>query len=199
MAALLHGIGASAVGHFKKPIVTSGRNITKKMNQVTYNYKIKARSEKYHGDELCQMKCKELLKEVGLPNGLLPLKDMQECGYDRERGFVWLKQKKSSTHKFDNIGKWVSYATEVTAYVDEFGKIKKLTGVKVQELFVWFSLIEIWLDDPPTGNITFKILEGFIRTFPVSAFEIEDKKANKDVKKNMNVKEAVGAVEVKQV
>ncbi|MQI32384.1 DUF538 domain-containing protein, partial [Escherichia coli] len=100
-----------------------------------------------------------------LPNGLLPLEDMEECGYDRESGFVWLKQKKSSTHKFEKIGKLVSYAPEVTAYV-EFGKIKKLTGVKAKELLLWVTLNEICLEDPPTGKLTFKTPTGLFRTFP---------------------------------
>ncbi len=159
---------------------------------------VKAKSEMYHGDELCQVKSKELLKEVGLPNGLLPLEDMEECGYDRESGFVWLKQKKSSTHKFEKIGKLVSYAPEVTAYV-EFGKIKKLTGVKAKELLLWVTLNEICLEDPPTGKLTFKTPTGLFRTFPVSAFEIEEQEVNNDVKGKMEVKEAAGAVEVKEV
>ncbi|OIV90903.1 hypothetical protein TanjilG_15636 [Lupinus angustifolius] len=160
--------------------------------------KVKARSEMYHGDEMGQIKSKELLKEIGLPNGLLPLKDIEECGYDRESGFVWLIQKKSSTYKFEKVGKLVSYAPEVTATV-EFGKIKKLTGVKVKELLVWLTLSEICLDDPPNGKITFKAHSGLFRTFPVSAFEIEEKEADKDVKGKLEVKKAAGAVEVKEV
>ncbi|CAL0316544.1 unnamed protein product [Lupinus luteus] len=156
---------------------------------------IKARSEMYHGDEMGQIKSKELLKEVGLPNGLLPLKDIEECGYDRESGFVWLIQKKSSTHKFHKVGKLVSYAPEVTATV-EFGKIKKLTGVKVKELLVWVPLNEICLNDPPNGKITFKAPSGLFRTFPVSAFEFEEKEVEKG---KLEVKEAGGAVEVKEV
>ena len=66
---------------------------------------IKSKAEVYYGDELGQQKSKELLKEIGMPNGLLPLKDIKECDYLRETGFVWLKQKKSSTHKFEKIGK----------------------------------------------------------------------------------------------
>lgn len=163
---------------------------------------IKAKSEMYHGDELCQEKSKLLLKEISLPNGLLPLKDMEECGYHRESGFVWLKQKKSSTHKFEKIGKLVSYAPEVTAHVEN-GKIKKLTGVKVKELLVWITLSDIYVDDPPTGKITFKTPAGLFRTFPVSAFEIEEEKvAVEDVKEeNKEVKETVAgaAVEVKEV
>ncbi|XP_028779447.1 uncharacterized protein LOC114735849 [Neltuma alba] len=135
---------------------------------------LKAKAEVYNGDELCQEKSKFLLKEIGLPNGLLPLKDMEECGYVKETGFVWLKQKKSTTHKFEKIGKLVSYAPEVTAQV-EHGKIKKLNGVKTKELLVWITLSDIFVDDPPTGKITFKTPAGLFRSFPVSAFEIEEK------------------------
>lgn len=152
---------------------------------------IKAKSEVYHGDAMCQVKSKELLKEIALPNGLLPLKDMEECGYDRESGFVWLKQKKSYTHKFEKIGKLVSYAPEVTAQV-EHGRIKKLSGVKTKELLLWVTLSDIFIDDPPTGKITFKTPSGLYRSFPVSAFEIEEKTS--DLKQ---VNE--GAVEVKEV
>ncbi|XP_004495638.2 uncharacterized protein [Cicer arietinum] len=162
---------------------------------------IKAKSEVYHGDEICQVKSKELLKEISLPNGLLPLKEIEECGYHRESGFVWLKQKKSRTHKFEKIGKLVSYGTEVTATV-EVGKIKKLTGVKVKELLVWLSLSDIYADNPPTDKITFKTPAGLFRTFPVSAFEIEEVKDVKEENKDQ-VKEAAPAatatVEVKEV
>ncbi|XP_062143547.1 uncharacterized protein LOC133851234 [Alnus glutinosa] len=154
---------------------------------------IKAKAEFYQGDQICQEKSKELLKEILLPNGLLPLKDIVECGYVRETGFVWLKQKKETTHKFQKIGKLVSYATEVTAYVEP-NKIKKLTGVKTKELLIWVTLNEISVDDPPTGKITFRTPTGLFRSFPVSAFEVEE--AVKEVKENKEVKEAV---EVKEV
>ncbi|XP_057426910.1 uncharacterized protein LOC130720299 [Lotus japonicus] len=182
------------------------KNITTetKMSVVITN-EIRAKSEIYHGDLLCQEKSKELLKEIALPNGLLPLKDIEECGYHRESGFVWLKQKKSNTHKFEKIGKLVSYATEVTAYV-EVGKIKKLTGVKTKELLVWITLNDIYVDNPPTGKITFQTPAGLYRTFPVSAFEIKEEKPVTGVVKeeeNKHVKEAVGAaagaVQVKEV
>ncbi|KAL2325607.1 hypothetical protein Fmac_024665 [Flemingia macrophylla] len=164
---------------------------------------IKAKSEVYHGDELCREKSKLLLKEVGLPNGLLPLKDIEEVGYEKESGFVWLKQKKSINHKFEKIGKLVSYAPEITAYV-ELGKIKKLTGVKTKELLVWITLSEIFVDDPPTGRITFKIPSGLFRTFPVSAFEIEEPHKDKeeqvtDKEEHKEVKQVASAVEVQEV
>lgn len=158
---------------------------------------VKSRAEVYHGDEICQVKSKELLKEIALPNGLLPMKDMEECGYDRETGFVWLKQKKSYTHKFDKIGKLVSYAPEVTARV-EHGKIKNLTGVKTKELLLWITLSDIYVDDPPTGKITFKTPAGLFRSFPVSAFEIEEKD-NTNAAETKRVDDTAAPVQVKEV
>ncbi|XP_058740510.1 uncharacterized protein LOC131612781 [Vicia villosa] len=152
---------------------------------------IKSKSEVYHGDEICRVKSKELLREVGLPNGLLPLKDIIEVGYNEETGFVWLKQKNSITHKFEKIGKLVSYATEVTAHVEK-GKIKKLSGVKTKELFIWITLSDIYVDDPPTGKITFQTPAGLFKTFPVSAFEVDEKSS--DVKEIKKVNESVGTV-----
>ena len=93
----------------------------------------------------------------------------------KETGFVWLRQKRSITHKFEKIGKLVSYATEVSAYI-EHKKIKRLSGVKAKELLIWVTLNEIFVDDPPTDKITIKSLTGLSRTLPVSAFEIEDGK-----------------------
>ncbi|XVF05928.1 hypothetical protein REPUB_Repub06bG0004100 [Reevesia pubescens] len=165
------------------------------MSLVTEEIKASA-SEIYHGDEICQEKSKFLLEEVGLPRGLLPLKDIEECGYVKDTGFVWLKQKKSVTHKFEKIGKLVSYATEVTAVVEQ-NKIKKLTGVKTKELLVWITLSDIYVDDPPTGKITFKTPAGLSRSFPVSAFEIEGEV--KKAKEKKEDKEVNGAVEVKEV
>ncbi|XP_061361427.1 uncharacterized protein LOC133305272 [Gastrolobium bilobum] len=161
---------------------------------------IRAKAEVYHGDVICQEKSKELLDEIKLPKGLLPLKDIEECGYNREIGFVWLKQKNTIEHNFEKIDKPVTYATEVTAYV-EVGKIMKLTGVKAKELMVWLTLSDIFVDDPPTGNITFKSPTGLYRTFPVTAFELEEETKDAKEQENKEVKEAAAAaaVEVKEV
>ncbi|GFS29714.1 hypothetical protein Acr_00g0008030 [Actinidia rufa] len=142
------------------------------MSLVTEEIRASA-SEIYYGNNICQEKSKFLLKEMGLPNGLLPLEDMVECGYVKDTGFVWLKQKKKSEHKFQKIGRLTSYATEVTAYVEP-NKIKKLTGVKTKELLIWVTLSDIYVDDPLTGKITFKSTTGLSRSFPVSAFEVEE-------------------------
>ncbi|KAL5582647.1 hypothetical protein UlMin_015089 [Ulmus minor] len=158
---------------------------------------IRSKAEIYNGDALCKEKSQFLLKEIGLPNGLLPLQDILECGYVKETGFVWLRQKKSTTHKFEKIGKPVSYATEVTAIAEQ-NRIKKLTGVKTKELLVWISLSDIYVDDPPTGKITFKTPAGLSRSFPVSAFEVEEPvKENKDASASKEV--AGAALQVKEV
>ncbi|MBA0573676.1 hypothetical protein Goshw_017465 [Gossypium schwendimanii] len=148
------------------------------MSLVTEEIKASA-SEVYRGDEICQVKSKSLLEEMGMPRGLLPLKDIEECGYVKETGFVWLKQKKSITHKFEKIGKPVSYATEVTAVIEK-NRIKKLNGVKSKELLIWVTLSDIYVDDPATGKITFKTPAGLSRSYPVSAFEIEGEESSKE-------------------
>lgn len=100
------------------------------MVQITED--IRAKAEVYIGDEIGQEKTQFVLKEVGLPNGLLPLEDIEECGYVEETGFVWLKQKKRIDHKFEQIGRSVQYATEITAYIEKGkGIIKKLTGIYI--------------------------------------------------------------------
>lgn len=164
------------------------------MSLVTEEIKSKA-SEVHYGDEVCQEKSKLLLKEMNLPQGLLPLQDIEECGIVRETGFVWLKQKKKREHKFQKIGKLVSYGPEVTAYIEN-SKIKKLTGVKVKELLLWIPLSDIYLDDPPTGKITFQTPAGLYRTYPASAFELEEEN---EVQKARETPEVNGEIGVKEV
>ena len=120
------------------------------MSLVTEEIRASA-SEVYSGNDICQEKSKCFLTDMGLPNGLLPLEDMVECGYVKDTGFVWLKQKKKTEHK-----------------------IKKLTGVKTKELLIWVTLSDIYVADPHTGNITFKTTTGLSRSFPVAAFEVQE-------------------------
>lgn len=174
------------------------------MSLVTDEIRASA-SEFYTGNDICQEKSKFLLTEMGLPNGLLPMQDMLECGYVKDTGFVWLKSKKKTEHKFEKIGRQVQYGTEVTAIVEQ-NKIKKLTGVKAKELLMWLTLTEICVDDPPTGKIHFKTTTGLSRTFPVSAFEIDVPKkeevkeeVNEVVNKENKEVSVAAAVEVKEV
>jgi Protein of unknown function, DUF538 len=156
------------------------------LQQITAE--VRSKAEVYHGDPLCQEKTKLLLKEVGLPNGLLPLRDIIESGYVEETGFVWLKQKKKVEHTFSSIGRLVSYAPEITAFVEK-GRIKKVSGVKAKELLLWVPLHEISVDDPPTGKLTCKSTAGLFKTFPTSAFEVPEEDPPK--------KEAMPATEEK--
>ncbi|XP_040990967.1 uncharacterized protein LOC121238192 [Juglans microcarpa x Juglans regia] len=128
---------------------------------------IKAKAEVYHGDELCREKFMLLLSEMGLPDGLLILEDIEECGYVKEIGFVWLKHKQKREYRFDNI--LVCYDTVVTAYFEP-NKIKKLTGVKAKEFWIWIPLSEIYVKDPPARWITFKTPAGLSKSFPISVF-----------------------------
>ncbi|KAF5464806.1 hypothetical protein F2P56_014857 [Juglans regia] len=128
---------------------------------------MKAKAEVYHGDELCREKFMLLLSEMGLPDGLLILEDIEECGYVKEIGFVWLKHKQKREYRFDNI--LVCYDTVVTAYFEP-NKIKKLTGVKAKEFWIWITLNEIYVKDPPARWITFKTSAGLSKSFPISVF-----------------------------
>uniref|UniRef100_A0ACD5YDJ4 Uncharacterized protein n=1 Tax=Avena sativa TaxID=4498 RepID=A0ACD5YDJ4_AVESA len=138
---------------------------------------VRAKAEIYTGDAAGQEKTRLLLAETELPSGLLPLKDIIECGYVEETGFVWLKQKKKVDHYFAKVGRYVSYAAEVSAFAEK-GRLKKITGVKAKEMLIWVNLNEICLDDPPTGvkakqMLVCKAMGGLFRTFPVEAFEAD--------------------------
>ncbi|XP_039145585.1 uncharacterized protein LOC120282805 [Dioscorea cayenensis subsp. rotundata] len=127
----------------------------------------------YNGDAFCKKKAIQLLKEIGLPNGLFPLDDIEEFGYNHEAGFVWLIQKKKKDHTFKKIKRAVSYAPEVTAF-NEKGKMKKMTGVKMKELMLCLSIVDMYIDDPASKKITFKTGTSLSDSFPVSAFEFEE-------------------------
>ncbi|OAY81478.1 uncharacterized protein LOC109713379 [Ananas comosus] len=128
-------------------------------------------AEVVRGDAVCKKKTVEMLEELDLPKGLFPLEDMEEFGYNREAGFVWLIQKKKKEHTFKKIKQVVSYATEVTAFVEK-GKLKKITGVKTKELLLWLTVVEVYIADPSSGKITFKTGTGLSDSFAVSAFDL---------------------------
>uniref|UniRef100_A0A0D9WQZ4 Uncharacterized protein n=1 Tax=Leersia perrieri TaxID=77586 RepID=A0A0D9WQZ4_9ORYZ len=129
-------------------------------------------AEVHTGHELCERKARELLVELGLPDGLLPLPSLQEVGYNRAAGFVWLRQSQSggATHTFDTIRKQVWYAGEVTAFVEK-GRMHGLTGVKSKEILIWVSLSEIVVS-PSGTKIVFRTPAGLGRAFPVTAFQL---------------------------
>nr|VDD26751.1 unnamed protein product [Brassica oleracea] len=136
---------------------------------------MKAKAEVYHGDKTCRDKFRSLLSQIGLPNRLLSNQEIEECGYVKDSGFVWLKHKKKDEKKryqdlfrFDNV--MVCFEDEVTAYFEP-NKIKKLTGVKAKEFMVWISLGEIHVNRS-SGLITFKTHVGLLsKSLPLSVFE----------------------------
>ncbi|KAF5178045.1 plant/protein (Protein of unknown function, DUF538) [Thalictrum thalictroides] len=142
-------------------------------------------AEIYQGEEICKQKTVELLNEIELPNGLLFLEEIEEVGYNRKTGFVWLKRNKAVTHLFHTIDKDVMYGEEIYAFVEK-GKLKKIHGVKSKELLVWVTIGDIHIDEKHPDKITFQNrLTGLSRTFPVSAFtdeELEKKKKDGEVK-----------------
>ncbi|KAK3205151.1 hypothetical protein Dsin_019197 [Dipteronia sinensis] len=135
-------------------------------------------AEIYNDESLCKQKSLDILSEIELPKGLLPLNDLIEVGYNRITGFVWLKQKNRTDHRFRAIGRNVSYDKEVTAFVENH-RMRRLTGVKSKEILIWVSISEIYVNDPNSGKITFGTPTGLSRTFPISAFELEESKDKK--------------------
>ncbi|CAN8255648.1 unnamed protein product [Cochlearia groenlandica] len=138
---------------------------------------VKAKAEIYYGDKTCREKFGSLLTEIGLPNRLLSNQEIEECGYVKDTGFVWLKHKpkhekgkRNQDHRFrfDNVV--VCFEDEVTAYFEP-NKIKKLTGVKAKEFLVWISLGEIHVNRS-SGLITFKTQVGLLsKSLPLSLFQ----------------------------
>lgn len=154
--------------HTPFPVHITPKFIPPKMSsQQTVNHRENA---EIHTGEICKQKSKELLAKISLPKGLLPLDDIIEVGYNESTGFVWLKQKKKTEHKFRAIGRTVSYDTEVTAFVVD-RRMMRLTGVKSKEFLIWVTISEIFIGDPNSGKITFKTPTGLSRSFPVAAFE----------------------------
>ncbi|CAI9771811.1 unnamed protein product [Fraxinus pennsylvanica] len=129
----------------------------------------RARAEIVQGAEECYQHSIELLEELGFPRGVLPLKDLVECGRVRETGFVWMKQKAPYEHFFVGSNTLVSYANEVTAYVEK-GRMKKMTGIKSKQFLLWVPIVEMSIEEPDAKKIYFKTPMGIGRSFPVTAF-----------------------------
>ncbi|KAF3778228.1 hypothetical protein EJ110_NYTH32638 [Nymphaea thermarum] len=74
--------------------------------------------------------------------GLLPLDNIVEIGVVRSEGFIWLRQKKKKDHYFEQISRSVSFAAEITAFIEP-QRMKKVTGVKAKELLLWIGVSEM--------------------------------------------------------
>jgi hypothetical protein len=107
---------------------------------------------------------------MGLPDGLLPLQEIDEVGFVRGTGYFWVKQRHRSEHVFELINTRVSYAQHVCGFLEK-NRLRKLQGVKVKELGVlWVSLGEISSPSSRPGFTYFKAIGVLGKYLPTSAF-----------------------------
>ncbi|XP_073015800.1 uncharacterized protein At5g01610-like [Primulina eburnea] len=106
----------------------------------------------------------EVLKLYGLPIGLLP-KGISNFSFEDSGKFeVHLDQ--ACYSKFESE---LRYDMNVTGALSD-GKINELSGISVQDLFLWFPVIEIRVDIPSSGLIYFDV--GVVsKQFSLSSFE----------------------------
>ncbi|KAK1295847.1 hypothetical protein QJS10_CPB15g00885 [Acorus calamus] len=141
--------------------------------------KARAGAEIVYGPDACHKHSVQLLEELGFPKGVFPLKDLDECGRVRETGFVWMKMKDPYEHYFTGTKTMVSYANEVTAYVEK-SKMKKITGIKSKQVLLWVPISEMSIDEKHLEKIYFKTPMGIGRSFPVSAFLSDDEGTDRE-------------------
>ncbi|KAJ6821892.1 uncharacterized protein M6B38_130945 [Iris pallida] len=137
----------------------------------------RAGAEIVQGAEACYEHSVNHLAELGFPKGVLPLRDLEECGHVRETGFVWMRQRAPFEYYFKGTGTRVSYDREVTAYVEK-GKMKRMTGVKSKQMLLWVPITEMSVVPPDGKKIYFKTAIGIGRAFPAAAFKEEEEEEN---------------------
>ncbi|XP_022743225.1 uncharacterized protein LOC111294244 [Durio zibethinus] len=102
----------------------------------------------------------------GLPIGLLP-KGITEFSIDPDTQRFQVNLTQACNAKFENQ---LHYDFNISGVLS-FGKIANLSGVSQQELFLWFPVISIRVDDPSSGLINFDV--GVVnKQFSLSLFEI---------------------------
>ncbi|MQL78664.1 hypothetical protein Taro_011095 [Colocasia esculenta] len=132
---------------------------------------------------------REALRAHGLPIGLLP-RGAREFRIDGE-GHFEVRLDGACSARFENE---VRYEANVTGTLT-YGQIGALSGVTAQELFLWFPVKGISVEDPSSGLIFFDV--GVVRKqFPLSLFEIPPDCKVGPPPANLNeVREMVQAVE----
>ncbi|KVI03771.1 uncharacterized protein At5g01610-like [Cynara cardunculus var. scolymus] len=106
----------------------------------------------------------QILKSNGLPMGLFP-KGVTNFSFDDSGRFqVYLDQ--ACNAKFEDE---LHYDRNVSGNLT-FGQIGELKGISAKDLFLWFSVKEIWVDVPSSGLIYFDV--GVVsKQFSLSSFE----------------------------
>ncbi|CAM6128356.1 unnamed protein product [Calypogeia fissa] len=118
-------------------------------------------------DSVCRKRAQRVLEEHKLPLGLLFIEDVLEFGFNKNTGYMWIIQRNQTEHYFEEIDELVSYATEVSAYIEE-GRMKKVRGIKARELVIWFPVNDITVG----GDKAFvKSFANITKSFPVTAFK----------------------------
>ncbi|KAL5205038.1 hypothetical protein ABZP36_009909 [Zizania latifolia] len=70
------------------------------------------------------------------------------------------------------IKQTVSYAGEVTAFVEQPGKMRRIAGVKTKELMLWLSVLEVYVDEASPGKVTLKTGTDLSESFDAAAFAV---------------------------
>ncbi|XVF41473.1 hypothetical protein PTKIN_Ptkin01aG0282500 [Pterospermum kingtungense] len=106
------------------------------------------------------------LESNGLPKGLLP-KGITDFSIDPGTHRFHVNLTQPCNAKFENQ---LHYDWNISGVLS-FGKIANLSGMSQQELFLWFPVISIRVDDPSSGLINFDV--GVVdKQFSLSLFEI---------------------------
>ncbi|XP_012463085.1 uncharacterized protein LOC105782708 [Gossypium raimondii] len=106
------------------------------------------------------------LKHNGLPIGLLP-KGISDFSIDPNTNRFHVNLTHPCNSEFEIQ---LHYDFNISGVLS-FGKIANLSGVSQQELFLWFPVINIRVDDPTSGLINFDV--GVVdKQFSLSLFEI---------------------------
>ncbi|XP_039123997.1 uncharacterized protein LOC120260563 [Dioscorea cayenensis subsp. rotundata] len=117
-----------------------------------------------HSSAGAGMSAYEVLRVNGLPSGLLP-KGVREFSIGDDGSFE-AHLDHPCLAKFENH---VLYQTNISGSIS-FGRISSISGVSAQELFLWFPVKAIVVDDPLSGVIFFDV--GDVRKqFPISTFD----------------------------
>ncbi|XP_074290570.1 uncharacterized protein At5g01610-like isoform X2 [Silene latifolia] len=94
----------------------------------------------------------QLLKNKGLPQGLLP-KEVKSYEFNDQNGLLNVYLDGPCLTKFDNR---VKFDSVVRANLT-FGELLGVEGLTQEELFIWLPVKEISVNDPDSGLILFDI------------------------------------------
>lgn len=88
--------------------------------------------------------------------------------------------KEETEHRFKKIKKrLVLMLLRLHSFVEN-RRLKNITGVKTKEPPFWVSVSDISVKDDESNKITFAIPSGIKRSYPASAFELEEEEEKKE-------------------